>query len=185
MARRPPKPKKRTSLDVIRVNRLPLDHRRGRLVAGNLVLPCALGRRGTRRDKREGDGATPVGRFEVLQAFYRLDRLRRPRTPLPLAAIAAEDAWCDDPRDRNYNRPVRLPYPARHERMRRDDVLYDLVVDLACNRGPIRKGRGSAIFLHCARPGFPPTEGCVAVDPRAIARLLAWIGPGTRIEIVG
>jgi L,D-peptidoglycan transpeptidase YkuD (ErfK/YbiS/YcfS/YnhG family) len=185
MTRRPPKPRKRTTLDAIRVYRSSLDHKRGRLVAGNLVLPCALGRSGTRRGKREGDGATPIGRFETLQAFYRPDRLRRPRTRLPLAPTTPRDGWCDDPRDRNYNRPVRLPYPARHERLQRDDVLYDVVVDLAYNRGPVRKGLGSAIFLHCAKPGFPPTEGCVAVEPRMIGRLLERVGPRTRIEIVG
>lgn len=185
MPRRPPKPSRRTTLDVVRVHRSPLDRRRGRIVAGPLVLPCALGRAGPTHDKREGDGATPVGRFRVLQAFYRADRMRRPRTPLPLAPIGAADGWCDDPRDRNYNRPVRLPYPAGHERMQREDGLYDVVLDLAYNRAPIRKGRGSAIFLHCARPGFAPTEGCVAIDPRAVARLLARIGPQTRDEIDG
>ena len=154
-------------------------------MAGPLVLSCALGRSGIKRDKREGDGATPAGRFRALQAFYRPDRVRRPRTRLPLAATTARDGWCDDPSDRNYNRPVRLPYPASHERLQREDVLYDVVVDLACNRGPIRKARGSAIFLHCAKPGFPPTQGCVAVEPRMIGRLLARIGPRTRIEVVG
>ncbi len=185
MLRRPPKPKRRTTLDLVRVFRSPLDRRRGRIVAGALAMPCALGRSGTVRDKREGDGATPLGRFAALQAFYRADRLARPRTLLPLAATAPRDGWCDEPRDRNYNRPVRLPYPARHERMQRDDVLYDVVIDLAYNRGPIRKGRGSAIFLHCANPGLTPTEGCVAVDRRMVARLLALIGPRTRIEVVG
>lgn len=185
MSRRPPKPSKRTAVALVRVFRSALDHRRGRLVAGSLVLPCALGRGGTTHDKREGDGATPVGHFRMLQAFYRPDRLRRPRTLLPLAPIGPRDGWCDDPRDRNYNRPVRLPYPGRHERMRREDGLYDVVVDLAWNRGPIRKGRGSAIFLHCARPGFAPTEGCVAVEPRMSGRLLAAIGPATRIAIIG
>ena len=185
MPRRPPKRMKRTALDVVFVFRSPLDRRRGRIVAGPLALPCALGRSGPTHDKREGDGATPVGRFRALQAFYRPDRLRRPRTPLPLAPIGAQDGWCDDPRDRNYNRPVPLPYPAGHERMRREDGLYDVVIDLAYNRGPIRKGRGSAIFLHCARPDFGPTEGCVAVGSRVIARLIARIGPWTRIEIVG
>jgi L,D-peptidoglycan transpeptidase YkuD (ErfK/YbiS/YcfS/YnhG family) len=185
MSRRPPKPPKRTTLATIRVHRSPLDRRRGRLVAGSLVLPCALGRSGTRHGKREGDGATPIGRFRALQAFYRRDRLRRPGTRLPLAATSPRDGWCDDPGDRNYNCPVRLPYPGRHERMQREDGLYDVVVDLAYNRGPIRKGRGSAIFLHCANPGLTPTEGCVAVDPRLVARLLALIGPRTRIEVVG
>jgi L,D-peptidoglycan transpeptidase YkuD (ErfK/YbiS/YcfS/YnhG family) len=175
---------KRATLDLIRVFRSPLDRRRGRIVAGSLTIPCALGRAGTTRCKREGDGATPVGRFRLLGCFYRPDKGFRPRTRLPLAAIRRDDGWCDDPRDRRYNRPVRLPYPARHERMWRDDRLYDVVVDIAWNRGPIVKGRGSAVFLHLARPDFAPTEGCVAVPPRFARCLLERIGRNTEIEIV-
>lgn len=176
---------KRSTLDTIRVFRSPLDHRRGRLVAGSLSVPCSLGRSGTRRAKREGDGATPLGRFRVLGCFYRQDKGLRPRTKLPLAAIRPSDGWCDDPRDRRYNQPVPLPYPAGHERMWRDDHLYDVVVDIGCNRGPVVRGRGSAIFLHLAQPGFAPTEGCVAVSAAVMRRLLEHIGPQTRIEIVG
>ena len=176
---------KRTHDDVIRVHRSALDHRRGRLEAGSLVIPCALGRSGTARAKREGDGASPVGRVPLLQAFYRADHGPRPRTGLRLRPIRPGDGWSDDVRDRRYNRLVPLPCPTGHERMWREDHLYDVVVDIAWNRGPIVKGRGSAIFLHLARPGFLPTEGCVAVDRRMIRRLLERIGPRTRIEIVG
>jgi L,D-peptidoglycan transpeptidase YkuD (ErfK/YbiS/YcfS/YnhG family) len=176
---------KRATLDIIRVYRSPIDHRRGRIVAGGLTIPCALGRGGTTHFKREGDGATPVGRFRLLGCFFRADRGRRPVSRLPMRVIQPVDGWCDDPRDRRYNRPVRLPYPARHERMWRDDGLYDVVIDIAWNRGPIVKGRGSAIFLHRARPNFAPTEGCVAVPPAMASRLLERIGPDTRIEIVG
>jgi L,D-peptidoglycan transpeptidase YkuD (ErfK/YbiS/YcfS/YnhG family) len=176
---------KRTTFDLIRVYRSALDHRRGRLVAGPFSIPCALGRSGTTHAKREGDGASPVGRFRVLQAFYRADRLPRPRTLLPLTAIGPQDGWCDDPRNRRYNRPIRLPDPARHERLWREDGLYDVVLDLGFNRCPIHKGRGSAIFLHCAKPGLPPTEGCVALDPRLIARFITSIGPRTTVKLIG
>ena len=176
---------KPSRVNVIRVFRSATDPRRGRLHAGNLVLPCALGRSGTSRAKREGDGASPVGRFRILQAFYRADRGQRPRTGLRLRPIRPGDGWSDDVRDRRYNHLVPLPCPTSHERMWRDDHLYDVVLDIAWNRGPIVKGRGSAIFLHLARPGFLPTEGCVAVDKRMIRRLMERIGPQTRIEIVG
>ena len=176
---------KPSRVNVIRVFRSATDSRRGRLEAGNLVLPCALGRSGTSRAKREGDGASPVGRFRILQAFYRADRGQRPRTGLRLKPIRPGDGWSDDVRDRRYNRLVPLPCPTSHERMWRDDHLYDVVLDIAWNRGPIVKGRGSAIFQHLARPGFLPTEGCVAVDRRMIRRLMERIGPQTRIEIVG
>jgi len=111
--------------------------------------------------------------------------MRRPATRLPLGQIRPDLGWSDDPQDRSYNRPITLPARRGHERMWRDDALYDLVLDLSYNRGPIVRGRGSAIFLHSARPGFRPTEGCVAVDRGRIRQLSARIGPGTVFEIVG
>ena len=175
---------KRT-LSTISVRRTPgSGGRRGRLLGPGLDLPCALGRGGVVRAKREGDGGTPRGRFRILAAFYRADRRPRPvLAALPVRPLGATDGWCDDPSDRRYNRPVRLPFGPSHERMWRADRLYDVVLDLSYNRGPIRRGRGSAIFLHCAAPGFRPTEGCIAVAPAAMGRLLARIGPRTRIEI--
>ena len=175
----------RMTVERIRVYRSPLDHRRGRLVAGNLVVPCALGRSGTTRRKREGDGASPVGCFRLLQGFYRADQGQRPRTRLPLTRIQPAQGWCDDPGDRRYNTLVPLPCASSHETLWREDRLYDVVIDIAWNRGPVVRGRGSAIFLHLARPGFEPTAGCVAVEKRMIRRLLERIGPDTRIEIVG
>jgi L,D-peptidoglycan transpeptidase YkuD (ErfK/YbiS/YcfS/YnhG family) len=176
---------KRATLDLIRVYRSPIDHRRGRIVAGSLTIPCALGRGGTTHFKHEGDGATPAGRFRLLGCFYRADKGRKPSARLPTAAIRPTDGWCDDPGDRRYNQPVQLPYPARHERLWRDDHLYDVLIDIDWNRGPITRGRGSAIFLHLARPDLAPTEGCVAVPAQAARRLLQRIGPNTQIEIVG
>lgn len=148
-------------------------------------MPCALGEAGPVHRKREGDRGTPVGRMRVLGAFYRADRMPRPRALLPIRAIRTDDGWCDDPRSPRYNRPVRLPQSSSHERMWRDDPLYDLVLDLGWNRGPVIKGRGSAIFLHVARPGFRPTEGCVAVSRAQIRRLAERVGPRTIIEIGG
>lgn len=176
---------KRRTLDVIRVFRSPLDRRRGRIRAGSLDIACALGSGGVTRSKREGDGCTPAGRMRILAAHYRPDRIARPCTGVPARPIRPGDGWCDDPASRRYNRPVPLPAAESHERMWRDDALYDLVLDLDWNRTHPRKGRGSAIFLHASRPGFTPTEGCVAIPAAALRRLVAWIGPRTRIEILG
>lgn len=123
--------------------------------------------------------------MRVLGIRYRPDRIPRPLSGIPVLAIAPDDGWCDDPRSALYNREVKLPFGASHEQMWREDALYDLVFDLAWNRGPIRKGRGSAIFLHAARPGFTPTEGCIAVSRRWLPRLAERIGPGTRIVVIG
>ena len=152
----------------------PLDHRRGR--TGRRAARAALRARalGDRPDdKREGDGATPrraLSRPAGASTAPTACGGRRPAL-LRVPRSTAARRLVRRPRRPRYNRPVRLPYPARHERMWREDDLYDVVLDLAWNRGPIRKGRGSAIFLHCAKPGFTPTEGCVAVGPRAMARL--------------
>lgn len=133
---------------------------------------CALGRGGIRTDKREGDGATPVGRFPLRHVLYRPDRLAPPATALPVAPIAPEDGWCDDPADPAYNRPVRLPYPARHEELWRADEVYDVIVVLGHNDDPVVPGAGSAVFLHVARPDYAPTAGCVALAPGDLLRLL-------------
>ena len=115
--------------------------------------------------------------------WWRKDKVRRPRTKLPIRIIRPDDLWCDDPVDRNYNRAVRAPYPASHEKMWRADGVYDLVVELGWNDRPRIKGRGSAIFMHVARPGFLPTEGCVALRRADLERLLPWLGPETRVVI--
>jgi L,D-peptidoglycan transpeptidase YkuD (ErfK/YbiS/YcfS/YnhG family) len=173
----------RSPSPVLRVRALPSDPRRGVVEAGPLRLPCALGRGGRRHGKREGDGATPRATLRPLAVRYRPDRGRRPATHLPVGVIRPGDGWCDDPRDRRYNRPVALPFPASHERMHRDDALYDVVVILDWNMRPAVRGRGSAIFLHIARPGFAPTEGCIAVSPAAMRRLLPRLRRSSRIVV--
>jgi L,D-peptidoglycan transpeptidase YkuD (ErfK/YbiS/YcfS/YnhG family) len=131
---------------------------------------CAIGRGGRRRDKREGDGATPVGSWPMRRLLYRADRLVAPETALPVSVIAAADGWCDAPLDALYNQPVPLPYPASAETLWREDGVYDLIVPLGYNDAPVVAGAGSAIFLHVVRDDFSPTEGCVAL---ALADLLA------------
>lgn len=156
---------------------------RGTLVLGSLRLPCALGRAGCRVLKHEGDGATPIGRWTVREVRYRADRWPHPRTRLPVRRIRVSDGWCDAPGDRNYNRPVVLPYPASAERMWRQDPLYDIVVVLGCNDRPRVQGRGSAIFMHVARPGHAPTEGCVALRRPHVLRVLERLAVGAQMRV--
>jgi L,D-peptidoglycan transpeptidase YkuD (ErfK/YbiS/YcfS/YnhG family) len=143
----------------------------------------ALGRSGIRPDKREGDGATPRGGFHPLRVWWRADRGLRPRTLLPTRRIGPADAWCDDPSDRRYNRPIRLADGQAGDRLWRADHLYDLIIELDHNVRPRIAGRGSAIFVHVARPGLHPTAGCVALPAASLRRLLARIGRKTRIRI--
>lgn len=130
---------------------------------GEQVWPCAVGRGGVREDKTEGDHATPAGRWPIRRVLYRADRLQRPETAFPCDPLQPDDGWCDAPADPQYNRLVRLPYPAGHERLWRDEEVYDCIVVLGYNDRPVRAGAGSAIFLHIARRDLAPTEGCVAL----------------------
>lgn len=173
----------RSTLKTIRVRTSPGTRTRGWLVAGPLAWPVALGRGGILANKREGDGATPRGIFRLRRLWWRPDRDPRPATRLPVRRIAPDDAWNEDPADRRYNRPVKLAPGSTADRLRRDDQLYDFIIEIDHNTRPRVAGRGSAVFIHVARPGLAPTAGCVAMPKPRLRRLLEKLGPGTLIHI--
>jgi L,D-peptidoglycan transpeptidase YkuD (ErfK/YbiS/YcfS/YnhG family) len=140
-----------------------------------------VGRGGVRHDKREGDGATPVGCWPLRRVIYRPDRLAPPACALPSTPMGADDGWCDDPGDSAYNKQVQLPYPGRHERLWRDDGIYDCLVVLGHNDDPPSPGLGSAIFLHVARTDYAPTLGCVALAREHLLEFLAGAGEVARV----
>jgi L,D-peptidoglycan transpeptidase YkuD (ErfK/YbiS/YcfS/YnhG family) len=172
-----------TTIRYILVKPLPGNRQQGRLTAGNLCLRCALGKGGITTTKREGDGATPVGIFALRKLWFRADRGIRPVCGLPMQAAQRSDGWCDATGHRRYNRPVTLPFGPSHERLWRADHVYDVIIEIGWNDRPAIPGRGSAIFFHLARPGYTPTEGCVAISARDMRKLLPLIGPSTRIDI--
>lgn len=143
---------------------------------------AALGRCGISAAKHEGDGATPAGLLPLRRILYRADRIAKPRTSLPTEPIAPGDGWCDDPNHRDYNRPIALPHPARHEELWRRDALYDLIGVLGWNDAPVERDRGSAIFLHVATPNYAPTEGCIALPLPELLALLAGGLTAIRVE---
>jgi L,D-peptidoglycan transpeptidase YkuD (ErfK/YbiS/YcfS/YnhG family) len=171
---------------VLVVRTLPSDPCKGILRAGNLTLHCALGKGGISANKREGDGATPLASLRPLAVFFRGDR-RLPglaQTRLPKIMIRPDHGWCDAPGDYRYNLPVRTPYPASHETMLREDRLYNVCIVLDWNMRPARRNRGSAIFMHIAKAGMKPTEGCIALQPRDMNRLLPLLNRHARIQII-
>jgi len=174
---------RRNSLPFIRVRTRPGQPTKGWLFAGSSVIPVALGRTGIKADKREGDGGTPVGRFHPIRLWWRADRRRQPKTLLPMRPIGPADAWCEDPRSRRYNQSFRRSANEPGDRLRRDDALYDLIIEIDHNTRPRVAGHGSAVFLHLARPAFGPTAGCVTMRPKDLERLLARLSPKTRILI--
>ena len=149
--------------------------------------PCALGKGGVRpeAEKREGDGATPLGRYPLRRVLYRPDRVSAPQTALEAAPLSPGDGWCDDPAHGAYNRPVRLPFAASHERLWRDDGIYDVIVVLGHNDDPPLAGKGSAVFLHVARADYAPTLGCVALALPELLEVLKQADAETRVCIEG
>ena len=155
----------------------------GWLEANGSRYRCALGRGGVQQEKTEGDGVTPVGCFALRHVLYRADRMARPVTTLRCTPIRPNDGWCEDPASPHYNRQVEIPLDAGHERLWRDDGLYDVIVVLGHNDDPPEPGRGSAIFLHVARPDYGPTLGCVAVARDDLLRILEACGPADSLEV--
>lgn len=144
---------------------------------------AAIGPGGITVKGGEGDGITPRGVYPIREIFYRADRIAKPDTALPLRAIQKDDGWCDAPTDPHYNRLVKLPYPASAEHMWRDDHLYDLVAVLGYNDDPVVPGKGSAIFLHLAKPDYAHTHGCVALNSDDALAALKQLRPGDSVQI--
>ncbi len=145
---------------------------------------CALGRNGIVTNKQEGDGATPSGTYPLLRLFRRADKCPAVETSLPSQDIHPHDGWCDAPLHPDYNRLVKCPFDASHEKMWRDDDLYDLVIEIGHNSSPVVPGAGSAVFMHVAMPDYTPTEGCVALAKKDLLKLLPEWSTATVIKIL-
>jgi len=176
---------RRLALSLIRVRPRPGNRTHGVALVGRHAIPVVLGRSGVKVNKREGDGATPKGRFRLRRLWWRADRSPRIPTLLPTRRIDPDTAWCEDASDRRYNRPFRRSANEPGDRLWREDRLYDWIVEIDHNTRPRVAGRGSAVFLHVARPDRSPTAGCIAFAPDVLRRLLARVGPHTRILIGG
>lgn len=147
-------------------------------------IACRIGRGGARpaTEKREGDGATPLGEWPIRGALLRRDRVRLAAPlALPWRWLRPDDGWSDDPADPAYNRPVRHPHRFSAERLWREDSLYDVILVLGHNDAPPVRGAGSAIFLHLAPDRA--TEGCVAIARADMLALLPLVEPGSTLLI--
>jgi len=155
----------------------------GFLHLGSEKFRCALGPAGIVAKKTEGDGGTPVGTFSLRRVMYRADRVAPPDTRLPIRELTDRDGWCDDPDQPEYNQLISLPHDARHEQLWRTDHVYDVIVEIGYNDAPPVAGKGSAVFMHVAREGYRPTEGCVALYLDDLLRVLGACGPGSVLRV--
>lgn len=144
----------------------------------------AWGKNGRTLFKREGDGKTPIANMRVLSGFYKDQRRNRASSKIPMRPLTPKLGWCDEPDHPQYNREVKLPFSKSCETLLRDDELYDFVIILDWNINQRKRGCGSAIFFHIAKPGFKPTEGCIAVRPYVMKRMLPYLTRKSRFKVV-
>ena len=156
----------------------------GTLTFENKIYKCALGKSGVKTNKREGDGTTPAGTFPIREVLYRPDRLARPKTNLALSPLKPNDAWNDDPEHIDYNKKVLLPHDGRVEPLWRKDSVYDIIVVIGYNDKPVRKSKGSAIFLHVAEDDFKHTEGCIALKLMDLLEIITNVTPPSHITVL-
>ena len=152
------------------------------LTYNKLKLKCAVGKKGIGNKRKEGDLITPKGQFKIKYILYRKDRVKI-STKLKKKIIKKNMGWCDDPRSSHYNKLIRLPFTYKHEKLFKKENTYDIILVLNYNMRPIKKNKGSAIFIHVAKNDFKSTEGCVAIKKIDLIKLIKEIGPNTKVKI--
>jgi L,D-peptidoglycan transpeptidase YkuD (ErfK/YbiS/YcfS/YnhG family) len=155
----------------------------GYLKFKNLKFKCALGKAGVGKKKIEGDNITPKGTFQIVKIYYRSDRIKNIYSKIKLFKINNKMGWCDDPNSKKYNQLITLPSKYNHEKLYRQDNVYDLVIVLNYNMIPIIKNKGSAIFIHVAKKNYKKTAGCVALKKKHLVKLIKNIKHKTKIII--
>jgi|TARA_B110000483_G_C18097359_1_gene504405 L,D-peptidoglycan transpeptidase YkuD (ErfK/YbiS/YcfS/YnhG family) len=144
---------------------------------------CSIGKNGITNNKREGDGCTPAGKYYIEKIFYRKDRIKLHNFDFKMEVIKNNYGWCDDPNKIEYNKLIKFPFDGNAELMYRNDNIYDIVCEINFNKNPIVKNKGSAIFLHIAKPNYPGTEGCIALKKADLINLLTSINNNTEFYI--
>ena len=155
----------------------------GYLKYKNLKFRCALGKGGVKKKIIEGDNITPKGTFKIIKIYYRPDKIRKIKTLIKKIKIKKNMGWCDDPNSDFYNKQIKLPTKLSHEKLYRNDNLYDLIAVLNYNTNPIIKNKGSAIFMHIGKDSYQKTKGCIALKREHLIMIISKIKKNTKIKI--
>jgi len=150
----------------------------------NYKAKCAIGKRGISIKKKEGDFITPKGTFKIKEIFYRKDRVPNLITSLKKTVIRKNMGWCDDPKSKLYNKLINFPFKYSAEKLYRKENTYDIILVLNFNLNPVRKNKGSAIFIHVAKKNFQPTQGCIALNKSDLIELVKSIKKNTVVKII-
>ena len=155
----------------------------GYLKYKNFKYRCALGKAGVNKKIKEGDNITPKGVFKITKIYYRADKIKMIKTNIKKIKITQNMGWCDDPVSRFYNQQIKLPSKFSHEKLYRNDGLYDLVAVLNYNTNPVIKNKGSAIFMHISKSSYKKTEGCIALKKDDLIKIVMQIKKNTKISV--
>ena len=153
------------------------------LTFNDYKVKCAVGKRGIRAKKREGDLITPKGKFKIKSILYRKDRIFNIKSKIKKLPIQKNMGWCDDPKSKKYNKLIRFPFKYNAEKLYRKDNTYDIILVLSYNFNPIKKGKGSAIFIHVAKRDYKSTAGCIAISKKDLNKIIKKINKKTIVSI--
>tara|TARA_B100001057_G_C22668637_1_gene878919 strand:- start:38 stop:538 length:501 start_codon:yes stop_codon:yes gene_type:complete len=146
-------------------------------------VKCAIGKRGIGQKKKEGDLITPIGQYKIRYILYRKDRIKKIQSKLKKIVIKKSMGWCDDSKSKKYNKLINLPFNYNYEKLFRSENIYDIILVLNYNMSPIKKNKGSAIFIHVAKKNYKRTQGCVAVKKSDLLKILKEIKINTKVKI--
>ena len=146
-------------------------------------IKCSIGKRGIGTKKKEGDKITPKGKFKIKAILYRKDRISNFKSKIMKLSIQKNMGWCDDPHSKHYNKLIKFPFKYSAEKLYRNDNIYDIILVLNYNFNPIRKGKGSAIFIHVAKKNYKKTLGCIAISKKDLKKIIKKINKGTTVNI--
>ena len=147
-----------------------------------LKVKCAVGKKGIGYKRKEGDLITPSGQFNIKYILYRKDRVKI-STKIKKKVIKKNMGWCDDPESNHYNKLIKFPFSYKYEKLFKKENVYDIILVLNYNMNPVKKNKGSAIFIHVAKNNFKKTEGCVAIKKLDLIKLIKKISPNTKVMI--
>ena len=154
------------------------------LTYNDYKVKCSVGKRGIGAKKKEGDLITPKGTFKITKLLYRKERIKNLKTSLKKTIINKRMGWCDDARSKNYNKLIKSPSKFSFEKLYRKDSMYDIILVLDFNMNPIKKHKGSAIFIHIAKNNYKKTKGCIAIKKKDFVFLLGKIDKKTKVKII-
>ena len=146
-------------------------------------VKCSVGKRGIGSKKKEGDLITPIGQYKIKYILYRKDRVKKIQSKLRKITIKKNMGWCNDPKSKKYNKLVNLPFNYSYEQLFKKENVYDIILVLTYNMNPVKKDKGSAIFIHVAKRYYKRTQGCVAVKKSDLLKILREIKINTKVKI--